>query len=136
MSFKIQPYIYYSAEEILNLYESVGWQAYTQNSELLERAFKHSLFVLAAYEGDKLIGLIRTVGDGETIVFIQDLLVHPDHQRKGVGTLLIRTVLEHFKTVRQIQLITDNTQKTRAFYQSLGFKSHAEINCIGFMASK
>ena len=26
------------------------------------------------------------VGDGQTIIYIQDLLVHPDYQNKKIGT--------------------------------------------------
>ena len=38
---------------------------------------------MAAYDEDRLVGLIRVVGDGLTIVFIQDLLVYPQYQRQG-----------------------------------------------------
>lgn len=48
------------------------------------------MLVLAAYEGEELIGIIRTVGDGATIVFIQDILVYPNKQRHGVGTALVK----------------------------------------------
>ena len=130
---KIREYIGYNEEEILNLYSSVGWTAYTDQPEVLKRGFENSLLTLAAYEEDRLLGLIRTVGDGETIVFIQDLLVFPEHQRKGVGSALMRAVLDRFSHVRQIQLATDNTEKTKAFYCSCGFRDLSEIGCCGFM---
>lgn len=72
-------------EQILALYDSVGWTNYTQNPTMLEKAFAASLFTLYAYEGENLIGLIRAVGDGYSSVFIQDLLVNPSHQRQGIG---------------------------------------------------
>lgn len=40
--------------------------------------------------GNQLQGIIRVVGDGYTIVWIQDILVFPDQQRKGVGSALIQ----------------------------------------------
>ena len=73
------------------------------------------------------------VGDGHTIVFIQDILVFPDCQRKGIGTALIKAVLERYKDVRQIELATDNTPKTVAFYKAMGFKEFSEIGCAAFM---
>lgn len=136
MSCTILSYTGYRSDEILNLYESVGWRAYTRDPAALRRAFEKSLLVLAAYEGDRLVGLIRTVGDGETIVFIQDLLVHPDHQRRGVGSALVRAVLKRFQGVRQIQLTADNAPDTIAFYKSLGFLPHADFGCVGFMAQR
>lgn len=88
---------------------------------------------MAAYENDKLLGIIRVVGDGVTIVFIQDILVFPRVQHKGVGTALLKAVLDRYPEVRQIELTTDNTPKTVAFYRSLGFSEFSEIGCCGFM---
>ena len=130
---QIKEYTTYKEPEILSLYSAVGWTAYTDHPDALKRGFENSLLTLAAYEGDRLLGLIRTVGDGETIVFIQDLLVFPEHQRKGVGSALMRAVLDRFSHVRQIQLATDNTEKTKVFYRSCGFRELSEIGCCGFM---
>lgn len=129
----IREYTQYDAGEILPLYESVGWTAYTAQPEVLRRGFAHSLLTLAAYEDGKLLGIIRTVGDGHTVVFIQDILVFPAHQRKGVGTALIQEVLRRFQHVRQIELATDHTPETIAFYRALGFRELSEIGCCGFM---
>lgn len=130
---EIKEYTKYNSEEIFTLYQTVGWTAYTDDMQSLEMGYKNSLLTLAAYEDDELLGIIRTVGDGHTIVFVQDILVFPKHQRKGVGTALLRAVLERFEHVRQIELATDNTPKTVAFYKSLGFSELSEIGCCGFM---
>ena len=130
---EIREYKNYKEQEILNLYSSVGWAAYTDNPALLKAGFENSILTLAAYEGDTLLGVIRTVGDGQTIVYIQDILVLPDHQRLGIGTALVRTVLDRFREVRQIVLATDNTPKTIALYESLGFVQMKKMGCCGFM---
>ena len=130
---KIKEYKNYKEAEIHRLYTEVGWTAYTENMPLLEQGYKKSLLVLAAYENDELLGIIRVVGDGFTIVFIQDILVFPKEQRKGVGTALLKAVLERYPDVRQIELTTDNTSQTVAFYKSLGFSEFSEIGCCGFM---
>ena len=100
----IREYREYKSEDVLRLYASVGWTAYTDDPAALERGFRHSLLVLAAWEDGELAGLIRAVGDGATIVFIQDILVAPERQRRGIGTALLRAVLERFNGVRQIEL--------------------------------
>ena len=130
---EIIEYKNYKEAEIRRLYSEVGWTAYTQNMPALERGFKNSLLVLAAYEDDRLLGIIRVVGDGSTIVFVQDILVFPGEQRKGVGTALLKAVLDRYPEVRQIEQTTDNTPKTVAFYKSLGFSEFSEIGCCGFM---
>ncbi len=130
---EIKEYLPYDEKEILALYESVGWTAYTENPAALRLGFAHSLLTLAAYEGERLLGLVRTVGDGHTIVFIQDILVHPAMQRRGIGTALMKAVLERFPQVRQVELATDRTPKTLAFYRSLGFSPMEELGLCGLM---
>lgn len=119
---EIKEYRSYKEKEILSLYASVGWTAYTDHPETLKKGFENSMLTLAAYENGQLLGLIRTVGDGQTIVFIQDLLVYPEYQRKGVGSALLREVLDRYGHVRQIKLTTDDTPKTIGFYTSMGFR--------------
>lgn len=130
---EIREYTDYQADEILRLYNSVGWTAYTEDPAALEQGFRHSLLILAAYENGELLGIIRTVGDGATIVFVQDILVFPEKQRSGIGTALLKAVLQRYPNVRQIQLVTDNTPKTVEFYKSCGFSEYSEIGCCGFM---
>ncbi len=129
----IKPYCSYSQSEILPLYRSVGWSNYYERPQMLREAFQDSLCVLGAYEGDSLVGIIRAVGDGHSVLFIQDLLVDPGFQRRGIGTALVKAMLERYAHVYQIQLATDNTEKTITFYKSLGFVPLPEIGCCGFM---
>ena len=130
---EIKEYRSYKEAEIRRLYTEVGWTAYTENMSVLEQGYKNSLLVLAAYENDELLGIIRIVGDGFTIIFVQDILVFPREQRNGVGTALMKAVLDTYPDVRQIELATDNTSKTVAFYKSLGFTELSEMGCCGFM---
>lgn len=130
---QIKEYTKFNFDEIKKLYDAVGWTAYTDDMGSLEKGYENSLKVLAAYEGDKLLGIIRAVGDGFTVVFIQDILVFPEEQGKGIGKALIKAMLDYYPNVRQIQLTTDIDPKTIAFYKSVGFIELSEIDCCGFM---
>ena len=130
---EIRKYTHYNENEILELYSSVGWTAYTDHPDSLRRGFENSLVILGVYTENDLVGILRAVGDGETIIFIQDILVHPEYQRQGIGTALLKEVLSRYSHVRQIQLATDNTEQTKAFYRSCGFRELSEIGCCGFM---
>lgn len=129
----IQAYTAWNEAEILSLYASVGWTAYTDHPDVLREGFRHSLLTLAAYEGDQLVGLIRVVGDGVTLVFVQDLLVSPAFQRRGVGSALMQAILERYQSVRQIELATDDLPETTAFYQTLGFQKMSDVGCCGMI---
>ena len=121
-------------EAILPLYEAVGWTNYTQNPTMLKEAYKNSLHILAALnEEGKLVGVLRAVGDGASILFIQDILVTPEYQHQGIGTKLLQLTLEKYKSVYQIQLATDDSTKTVSFYESNGFTSLTSLNCVSFI---
>ena len=125
-----------SFEEILPLYEVVGWTNYTTNPTMLKNALEHSLFLISARDEDgKLVGFLRAVGDGYSILYIQDIIVLPEYQRQGIGTQLFRQTLEHFNEVYQIILTTDSELKTIAFYEANGFTALSKYGCISFMAN-
>ena len=133
MDLLIREYNCFQREEVLRLYERVGWTGYTRRFECMERAFARSLKIYGAYVQGELVGLIRAVGDGVTIVYIQDLLVDPAHQRMGIGKALMKKLLEEYKNVYQKVLTTDDTEKTLAFYRRIGMKMDEEIGCRVFM---
>ena len=125
-----------SFEEIFPLYEAVGWTNYTSNPTMLKNALEHSLFLISARDEEgNLIGFLRAVGDGFSIVYIQDIIVLPEYQRQGIGTQLLRQTLEYFKEVYQMILTTDSELKTLAFYESNGFTALSKVGCTSFMAN-
>ena len=79
------------------------------------------MYVFGAFDDDSLVGFIRCVGDGEHIVFIQDLIVDPDYHRQGIGKKLYSLASNHFKDVRTFLLITDaDDTRSNSFYQAMG----------------
>lgn len=125
-----------SFEELFPLYEAVGWTNYTSNPIMLQNALEHSLLLFSARDEEgKLIGFLRAVGDGYSIVYIQDIIVLPEYQRQGIGTQLLRQTLEYFNEVYQIILTTDSELKTIAFYEANGFTALSQYGCTSFMAN-
>ena len=123
---------------MLELYSAVGWTTYTKVPAMLERALAGSATVIVATgvvapgvvptvtgtaDGERVVGLARVVSDGETICYLQDVLVHPSVQRMGLGMRLVEAVLEPYAQVRQKVLLTDDEWRQRAFYQALGYSS-------------
>lgn len=120
-------------EKLMDLYNSVGWTAYTKDLTVMEKLLPGALSYTSAWDGNRLVGLIRTVGDGCSILYIQDLLVHPDYQRQGIGQTLVTQTVAAAENIRQIFLSTENTEKTVQFYRSVGFVTMEETGAVTFI---
>lgn len=120
------------SEKLMYLYQNVGWSAYTENLDLLKNAIVKSLDVITAWEDEELVGLIRTIGDGLTILYIQDILVLNEYQKKGIGSMLLKEVLEKYKHVRQKVLLTEEAKDVRHFYEKNGFESCDKGTLVAF----
>ena len=122
-----------SPDVLADLYADAGWSVYAADPEKTYRGWKQSFYRLSAWEGETLVGLLRAVGDGETILYVQDLLVRQSHQRRGIGSCLLQRALGEFSHVRQVVLLTDDTEQTRAFYSKNGLRPAEEYGCLPFV---
>ena len=122
-----------SIDDVLHLYQAVGWTNYTNQTEMLEKSLAHSLAIYVARDGEEIVGLVRLVGDGFSSVFVQDLIVLPTYQRQGIGSDLMKEALGDYKNAYQVQLATEQTEKTLGFYRSLGFETLSTYDCTGMI---
>lgn len=114
-------------DELVDLYASVGWSAYTDEPDRLVAGVTASPFVATVRDGDVLVGLARAISDDATIAYLQDLLVRPSHQRRGVGRALVGAFLDRYAHVRQRVLLTDDDPGQHAFYRAVGMTRADEV---------
>lgn len=120
-------------ERVKEIYALEGWMAYLNSDERLIKAFDHSLYLLGAFDDDKLVGFVRCVGDGEHILLVQDLIVDRAYQKQGIGTTLFKTVWDRYKDVRMFQVNTDlEDEVDNHFYKSMGMKPLEEGHMISY----
>ena len=115
-------------DELVDLYDAVGWSAYTRDADMLVAGVAASWLVLTARDVDgALVGMARVVSDGATIAYVQDILVAPSAQRDGVGTALLDAVAGRTTGIRQTVLLTDAEPGQRAFYEAAGFTEAHDV---------
>ena len=122
--------------DILDLYNDAGWYSYTANPETLIKGITNSMAVYTVWFEKELIGLARIIGDGFTIICIQDIIIKVKYRRMEIGSNLINMILSDYQQVRQIALITDDRNDTHGFYTSLGFKPVDTIACRAYLKIK
>lgn len=107
----------------LKLREMVGWKQLTEKQA--ETAIKNSILTLIAYDKDEPVGMGRIVGDGAVICYIQDLIVIPKYQSRGVGKLIMESLIDYVKEIKmpdtEIMLDLMCAMGREQFYKKYGF---------------
>lgn len=119
-----------SPASVVELYRSVGWTHYARDPARLQRAIAQSSYVVTAWHQAALLGLARVVSDDVTIAYIQDVLVHPEAQGRGVGTRLLGDCLARYAHVRQKVLLTDDEPQQLRFYARMGFANTRDLQVV------
>jgi GNAT superfamily N-acetyltransferase len=132
MTIKFEETAQLEVQAVKALYDDVNWSSYTSDLPRLMEAIKCSLKVIAAWDNGKLVGLIRVVGDGKTIIYIQDILVLRAYHNKGIGSQLLKILLSKYKDVRQKVLLTNDAADVRTFYEKHGFSSCDKDDLVSF----
>jgi GNAT superfamily N-acetyltransferase len=107
-----------SLEAVLSLYRAVSWSS-VNKPDALYNGLLASHALVTAWDEERLVGLGNAISDGHLVVYFPHLVVHPDHQGRGIGTALMRRLLERYRGFHQQSLIADG--RAIAFYKKLGF---------------
>ena len=112
--------------ELVGLYASVGDRR-SHYPDMIRSAWAGADHSVTARRDGKLIGMARGITDGATTLYVCDVLVDSDDQRQGVGSELMRRLIEPYRQIYQIALLTD--PGTIPFYEKLGYL-HWESACM------
>ncbi|HOF05501.1 MAG TPA: GNAT family N-acetyltransferase [Syntrophales bacterium] len=109
---------------IVRLYETAGWWAgqVRESPELVRRIVTGSHCFVLAREGEEIVGMGRAISDGVSDAYIQDVSVHPDFRRQGIGSRIVREILLRLRNdgLQWIGLVAG--RNTLPFYRRLGFE--------------
>jgi ribosomal protein S18 acetylase RimI-like enzyme len=82
-------------------------------------ALSRSCTWVVARDGEELVGIARLLDDGGLHASLWDLIVRPDHQRRGIGTALARAALDRAADRRLVAIVS--TPAAVRFFTSIGF---------------
>lgn len=95
-----------------------------KSEEAASRGLRNGLFSVVVYEDNIPIGIGRVIGDDGCFYEITDIAVLPAHQKKGVGDMIMRAIMEylhaHAPKTAYVSLMADHG--TPHFYARYGFQ--------------
>lgn len=109
----------FTREQVQQLFLSVNWIS-GQYPDKLYQALMHSSTVLTAWDGDKLIGLVRVLDDTAMLAVLHYVLIHPAYHGRGIAGKMIEMVKEKYKEFLYIEGMPEES-KNAPFYQKHGF---------------
>jgi GNAT superfamily N-acetyltransferase len=101
-----------------------------RSRETIERLVRESTRVIAAYEGEALIGFCRVMSDGASMAWLGDVFVLPSHRGRGVGAELVREAVED-PAVRDVQWYL-GTRDAQGLYAKFGFEAANERTMVRY----
>ena len=119
MTIKIQLNGPIHTEEVLDIYRANHWSS-AEKPDALMAALNHSHTRVTAREAGKLIGIGNAISDGHLVVYYPHMLVHPDHQGRGVGRKMMAAMMEEYQGFHQ-QMLTADGDAVK-FYETMGFE--------------
>lgn len=100
------------------LFRSVGWESRGGDTAKLARIVSGSLWVVTAWQSERLVGFARAISDGVTTAYVTDVMVDPSMRRAGIATELVRRLVADKD---DIQFVLRAPPHLHPFYRSLGF---------------
>ena len=89
----------------------------------------NSTRVISAWDGDKLVGLVRALDDGETVAFLHYLLVAPAYQGQYIGDELMKRLMSFYQKLLYVKVMPSDP-KTIPFYERYGFQQYDNYSAM------
>ena len=119
-----------NVEEFNKLYDSVGWGAYSK--EISSKALDNTFYSISIYDDDKIIGYGRLIGDTICFIYLHDIMVLPEYQSRGIGTMIMNKLLDRIKKIKRenpnLRVYLGASKNKENFYKKFGFIERADAD--------
>lgn len=109
----------FSKDDLSRLFRSVKWVS-AEYPERLLKALMNSSAVLTAWDGSRIIGLIRILDDTELVAYIHYVLVDPEYQGRGIASHMLEMIKARYNSYLYIEVMPEDSSNV-PFYQHNGF---------------
>ena len=118
MNFEINISVLPEVEELKFLFSQTSWASKREDHDIEKMLNNLSVFV-SIRDNSVLIGFGRAITDGIYRALIDDIIVDHTHQGKGIGRIIVESLLDQLEGVEEIFLNTK--PELEDFYKRFGF---------------
>ncbi|MBI1296173.1 GNAT family N-acetyltransferase [bacterium] len=111
-----------TAEKYNYLRQTIGWGGYADLADVA-RGLQATLFCVSVYQAGEIVAMGRVVGDGVLVFYIQDVIVLPEYQKRGIGTQIMNRIMAYIDAhaVHNTYVGLMSAIGKEAFYDKFGF---------------
>ncbi len=110
-------------EQYIELRKRVGFFDLTY--EQAKRSLDNAIITETVYDGERLVGMGRLIGDGAVICYVQDMMVDPDYQGRNIGHRILSSLTAYAAGLvlpgTKMLLGLMSVSGTEGFYEKCGF---------------
>jgi ribosomal protein S18 acetylase RimI-like enzyme len=101
---------------------TLGERRPVDDPKCIQAMLDHANLLCTAWDGEKLVGVARSVTDFEFCCYLSDLAVDEAYQKMGIGRELIRLTQSRLGNKAKIILLA--APKAEGYYPKIGFEAH------------
>ena len=119
-----------TAKDFNYLTDKVGWGM--RDEKVVEEALNSTLYSVCAYEDGQIIGYGRIIGDKTIFLYVQDIMVVPEHQGENVGTGIMNRIVGRIKELKKssptLRAYLGASKGKEDFYKRFGFLTRSQAD--------
>lgn len=108
-----------SGKEVTDVFVRSGINRPTEDIERIQQMIDHGNLIITAWDGEKLVGIARSLTDFCYCCYLSDLAVDQAYQHVGIGKELIQQTQLHLSD--KVSLLLLSAPTAMSYYPKVGF---------------
>lgn len=108
-----------TVDDIIELYDNAGLPRPTYDRDRMQKMYDNSNLIVTAWDGEKLVGVSRSITDWVWACYLSDLAVRHNYKKVGIGKQLINLTKE--KVGNQSMVLLLSVPNAMEYYPKVGF---------------
>jgi predicted N-acetyltransferase YhbS len=110
------------AEELAALYRRASLNRPIDDLTRMGKMIENANFIISAWDGQRLVGVSRSVTDFVYCCYLSDLAVDPEYQKSGIGQELVRRTQEALGD--EVMILLLSVPAAMEYYPKIGFEKN------------
>ena len=110
----------FPVEDWLALYRAADYNAWWTERNA-KAAMAYAYLVATAWTEGQMVGTVTVWSDAVNFAWLDDLVVHPDHRRRGIGALVLSETLSEIRRAGVSAIQVRARSGRERFFSRLGF---------------